>query len=145
MVHAHPGFEPSHGDPLTRRTFTTFFDVLELLLRAGVTVVAEAAFQDRLWRPKLEPLAELAEIRVVRCTVDSAVAHHRIAQRIAESTVRTAHADRDLLENLESGKYSLDSFVPISLPVPNLRVDTTDGYLPGLDEIVTFINSGQAG
>lgn len=43
MVHANPGFTPGPGDPLTRRTLATFFDVLRLLLRAGVTVVAEAA------------------------------------------------------------------------------------------------------
>ncbi|MGW5343497.1 hypothetical protein [Streptomyces sp. NPDC004050] len=29
--------------------------VIGVLLRAGTTPVAEAAFQDRLWRPDLEP------------------------------------------------------------------------------------------
>jgi predicted kinase len=49
MVHATPGFEPEPGDELTKRTLPTFFGVLELLLNAGVTTVAEAAFRDRLW------------------------------------------------------------------------------------------------
>ena len=54
MVHAHRGeFEAASGDPLTQRTFPLFFDVLRLLLEGGVTVVAEAAFQDRLWREGL--------------------------------------------------------------------------------------------
>jgi predicted kinase len=50
MMHAVPGFAPGPGDELTMRTLPVFFGVLELLLRAGVTTVAEAAFQDRLWR-----------------------------------------------------------------------------------------------
>ena len=48
MVHASPGFVPATGDELTRRTLPVFFGVLELLLRAGVTTVAEAAFQDKV-------------------------------------------------------------------------------------------------
>src|SRR6266851_3009325 len=53
MMQATPGFVPRPGDELTARTLPVFFGVLELLLRAGVTTVAEAAFQDRVWRPDL--------------------------------------------------------------------------------------------
>src|SRR5258708_4708421 len=61
MAHTQPaGFEGGRGDPLTAPTVRLFFDVLRLLLSGGVTAVAEAAFQDRLWRPGLESLAELA-------------------------------------------------------------------------------------
>jgi hypothetical protein len=46
MVHAAaPGFVPATDDVLSQRTYTVFFEVLELLLRAGTTVVAEAAFK----------------------------------------------------------------------------------------------------
>src|SRR6266851_4732024 len=65
MMQATPGFVPRPGDELTARTLPVFFGVLELLLRAGVTTVAEAAFQDRLWRPGLEPLRNLAQLRIV--------------------------------------------------------------------------------
>src|SRR4051794_41828133 len=52
MVHAHGGsFEPAPGDPLTQRTLPLFFDVLRLLLAAGVTVVAGAAVPGWLWGP----------------------------------------------------------------------------------------------
>src|ERR1700730_12534021 len=44
MAHAAPGFTGAPGDELTRRTFPVFFAVLDLLLRSGVTTVAEAAF-----------------------------------------------------------------------------------------------------
>jgi predicted kinase len=48
MAHAAPGFTPRPGDELSRRTLPAFFGVLELLLRAGVTTVAEAAFLEQL-------------------------------------------------------------------------------------------------
>src|SRR5437899_3826267 len=74
MAHAHAAdFQGGRGDPLSARTLPRFFEVLRTLLGGGVTVVAEAAFQDRLWRPGLEPLAELAQIRIVHCQVDHAV------------------------------------------------------------------------
>ncbi len=85
MVHAALGFVPGPGDELTMRTLPVFFDALELLLRAGVTTVAEAAFQDRY-----------------------------------------APAYR--------------AFDRVSVEAPSIEVDTTDGYTPGLPEIVAFVN-----
>jgi len=55
MAHATPGYRSSPGDALALRTLAAFFDVLGLLLGAGVTVVAEAAHDDR------ELLRSLAE------------------------------------------------------------------------------------
>jgi predicted kinase len=70
MVHAHgEGFKAAAGDPLTQRTYPLFFEVVRLLLVEGVTVVAEAAFQDRRWRQGLGLLEELADLRLVQCTV----------------------------------------------------------------------------
>ena len=80
------------GDELTRRTFPVFFAVLDLLLRSGVTTVAEAAFQDHVWRPRLEELRSLAEIRVVHCTVAADVAFARITRREQDDPLRRVHA-----------------------------------------------------
>ena len=41
MVHVTPGFVAGPGDELTARTLPVFFAVLELLLEAGVTTVAQ--------------------------------------------------------------------------------------------------------
>ena len=69
MVHAAGDFIAAPSDELSLRTLPTFFKVLQLLLTAGVTTVAEAAFQDRLWASGLQPLIEIADIRVVHCQV----------------------------------------------------------------------------
>jgi predicted kinase len=139
MVHARPGFVPGTGDELTTATLPVFFGVLELLLKAGVTTVAEAAFQDRVWRPGLEPLRSLARIRVVHCTVEAEVAFRRIMRRRAQSPPRLAHADPgpdDEADYLRRHR----AFERVSVDAPWIEVDTTDGYRPGLAQIVAFIN-----
>jgi predicted kinase len=137
MVHASRGgatpFVAQTGDELTVRTLPVFFGVLEVLLQAGVTAVAEAAFQDHVWRPRLAPLLSLAELRIVHCLVDADVARRRIVQRARDNPLRRAHAD--------SRAVAHHAFNPISLDAPSLEVDTTDGYRPGLDQIVAFVNS----
>ena len=131
MVLNAPGFEPSAGDELTARTLPTFFGVLRLLLESGVTTVAEAAFQDHVWRPRLEPLRELARIRIVQCIVDDAVARARTEQRAAHEPTRRAHADADA-ESLRR------SFNRLALDVPSIDVDTTENYVPDLEFIASF-------
>ncbi len=140
MVRNNPGFTGARADPLNIPTNSAFFDVLRLLLTAGVTVVAEAAFQDKLWRPGLEPLVGLGEIRIIHSTVDDATRRARLERRLAQEPGRSAHADRDLLKDMDSRGPALDPFDPVALDVPAMRVDTTDGYDPGIKEIAAFID-----
>jgi predicted kinase len=139
MAHATPGFVPEPVDELTMRTLPAFFGVLELLLRAGVTTVAEAAFQDRLWRPGLEPLRNLAQIRIVHCTVDADTAFKRNLRRREENPLRLAHADPGPHEAAEHA-LGHNAFDRVSVDAPWIEVDTTDGYRPQLREIVAFVN-----
>jgi predicted kinase len=139
MVHAHGGeFEAAAGDPLTQRAFPLFFDVLRLLLAGGVTVVAEASFQDRLWRSGLEPLTELAQLRIVQCAVDPAVARAR--RDAGHQGGRTAHA-RIIGDEVEDWERAIASFERLSIDAPSFDIDTTDGYTPGFDEVVAFARS----
>ena len=139
MAHATQGFVPGPGDELTMRTRPTFFGVLELLLRAGVTTVAEAAFQDRLWRPGLEPLQSLAQIRIVHCTIDAHLAFQRSLRRKKGSPLRRAHADPGPHDAAEHA-LGHNAFDRVSVDAPWIEVDTTDGYRPGLRGIVAFVN-----
>jgi predicted kinase len=139
MVHAHGGgFEAGAGDQLTQRTFPLFFEVLRVLLEAEVTVVAEAAFQDALWRQGLEPLRDLAYFRIVRCSIEPAIAHRRYRARGA----REAHAPL-IGMTLEDWTEAYTSFAHLSLG-PSVQVDTTDGYAPSIDEIVDFVDRAEA-
>jgi predicted kinase len=141
MLHAHAGdFEAGPGDLLTQRTLPLFFGVLRTLLEGGVSVVAEAAFQGRLWRPGLEPLGELAQLRIVNCRVDAAIAYGRANNRGAG---RRAHADGMLRVGLAEWEERVASFERISIQAPSIDVDTADGYSPDFAELVAFVGGGR--
>jgi predicted kinase len=131
MVHAADDFVPGPGDDLTMRTLPLFFATLRLLLEGGATVVAEAAFQDHVWRPRLEPLADIARLRVVQCHTDAATARQRMAGRQG----RAAHTDAAVLA--DAGYH--EAFRRLALPVPSIDVDTTAGYDPSLERVVDFV------
>ncbi|MEV4533538.1 AAA family ATPase [Asanoa sp. NPDC049518] len=126
MVHRVDDYVPALADELAFRTLETFFEALRLLLSAGVTTVAEAAFQDRLWRPGLTALLPLAHVKIIQCYVDGEVARRRMGERS-----RSAHAD---------GQWAVRDFQRIALEVPELRVDTTSGYVPRLEILIDFVN-----
>lgn len=138
MVHNLPDFTPGRDDALSPDANLVFFSILDTLLRAGVTTVAEAAFQDRLWRPGLEPLQPLARIRVVHCTVDPELALQRSLRRSAEDPHRRAHPDPG---PADADKYlaRLRAFERVALAAPSIEVDTTDGYQPALGDLVAFL------
>jgi predicted kinase len=141
MAHSQPvDFQGGHGDALSARTLPLFFRVLRTLLESGVTVVAEAAFQDRLWRPALEPLAELADIRIVQCHVDHAISYERAVRRSAESHHHAkAHGNSALGKSADDWARAFESFDRVSVDAPSIDVDTTDGYAPRLAAIVEFV------
>ncbi len=145
MIHAGSDFVPTPGDELTMRTFPLFFEVLGLLLRAGVTTVADAAFQNPAWQAGLEPLLGLAQFRIVHCCVPADVALGRALRRRESNPVRRAHADPGPDRDLQDYARLHASFVRLSLDAPALEVDTTDGYRPGLDAIADFVNTPHRG
>lgn len=144
MVMNAPDHRPDGDDPLNMPAWETFFKTITVLLQGGVTLVAEAAFQDRLWRPGLEPLMDIADLRVIRCATPASTIAERITERAQTDSHRAAHGDAALLAEMEAGTYDPEQFVPISLDVPTLLVDTSDGYTPGTSEIQAFLGTPQA-
>jgi predicted kinase len=136
MVHATDQFQAAPGDALTMRTLPLFFSIVRLLLDGGVTVVAEAAFQDKVWTPNLEPLAPLANIRIVQCHTDPRTARRRMSDR-TES--RAAHADSEVRDD---ARY-FDEFCRVAFVAPSIDVDTTAGYEPSIEHVVAFVNDGR--
>ncbi|MDD3244479.1 MAG: AAA family ATPase [Eubacteriales bacterium] len=58
-----------------------FFQTLAVLADAGVSVIAEAAFQQRVWAPRLEPLLGTVKLRVLICRADPQTAQARCLRR----------------------------------------------------------------
>jgi len=138
MVHTQPGFQPSMEDALSMRAFDVFFNVLGLLLRAGTSVVAEAAFQDPRWQQGLAPLLSDCSPVVVHCSVAAEEAFARRLRRMREDPVRRAHADQ---ESLKAGPHAFDHYRRLTLPAPSITVDTARGYQPELTDIIKFVQA----
>lgn len=115
-----------------------FFATIESLLLQRVAVIAEAAFQDRLWAPRLDRLVELAGVRVVLCHCDPELARLRCVARFeSDPDVRRYH-------EADPSVFGTGPFEPIAGDLPTLVVDTTDGYRPGLPEIASFVKAARA-
>ena len=124
------------GDDLQRRATDTFFDTLALLLGREVSVVAEAAFQHKVWASRLEALQKLALVMVVVCDVDPQNARARLDLR------ERSEPDRARFHSAAMARDLIDRYESPNLDVPTLRVDTSDGYRPTLDVIVDFAGAG---
>ena len=114
---------------VTRIVFDAFFGTIALLLHHRVTLVAEAAFQHNVWALKLQPLREIASVRVIICHVDAGIAHaRRIARAEADPARARFHAPLDAVAVYEAPR----------LDVATLTVDTSEHYRPSFEDIVAF-------
>jgi predicted kinase len=126
-------------EDLQRRTYDAFFNVIELLLSHRVTLIAEAAFQHERWAQRLEALRQIADIRIVLCVVDAQRARARhIARGLEDPERERFHGDRPVVAAREGRELPIGEYDPPHLDVPILEVDTTDGYRPAFESIVSF-------
>ena len=55
------------NDDSAKHIYEAFFDTIGLLISRKISLVIEAAFQDKLWKPKLSILQSGADIKIVIC------------------------------------------------------------------------------
>jgi predicted kinase len=134
MVASNPGFVPAADDPLMLRAYDVFFEAIALFLKAEVTLIAEAGFQHQAWSRGLDPLTDLAMLKILRCHVPEEVARERALVRMATQPTRAAHADGEHFA-------VLSTFEAIHLDAPTLDVETCSGWNPTLQEIASFCRS----
>jgi hypothetical protein len=108
------------------------------LIRSGCSVVAEAAYLRDL-SEEVKELAGQADACVVHCRVDREVAIERFIERADSDPVRrVSHPDDQIVAAMKIGAFDWERYEPMDLAVPVLRVDTTNGYDPALDDVVEF-------
>jgi len=127
------------GDDVAWQAYDAFFATVRLLLDRRVTLVAEAAFQHKLWAPALEPLRPAARVRVIVCAVDATLARTRQVERGLADPDRERYHDDPAVRAVREGRDApIGDYDPPRLDVPTLTVDTSDGYAPAFDAIVAF-------
>ena len=120
-----------------------FFELVNRYLTGHVSVVIEAAFQHKVWEPRMPKLLELAAPLIVLCSTDDAVAARRHLQRGLENPGREFyHGDKRVALYRETGEVSPpSSYAEPTFDVPTIRVSTDGEYIPCIDEIVRQIQS----
>lgn len=133
--------------PETNRIVTdSFFDIVNRYLEAKISVVIEAAFQHRVWEPRLPPILAAADVKMVLATAQIAVAARRAIERgVANPDREFYHGDhrvahfRKTGEDLPPAAYESPNF-----EVPTIEVATDKGYDPPVDEIVRWLQGHDA-
>ena len=119
--------------------YESFFETVHLLISKGVSLVIEAAFQDKLWKAGLSGLSDKANIKIIICKIDPELAKFRFTKRISGDPGREKfHGDQSNLLIIEKELLS-ENYEPLNMNVPTLEVDTTKNYNPGIKKITRFV------
>jgi cytidylate kinase len=120
-----------------------FFEIVNQFLAGNVSVVIEAAFQHKVWEPRMSKISELASPTIVLCSVDDIVAARRHLRRGLENPNRELyHGDNRVVHYRKTGEFLLPaSYDAPKLNVPTIEVSTEGEYIPCLDEIVERIQT----
>jgi len=106
-----------------------FFDTFLGLVDKNVSVIAEAAFQHKVWADMLERFMGKARIHFFICKVSDEVAHDRFMKRKLENPMREFfHGDKGV-------EFNSGSYEEPHLDVPTLCVDTLEKYKPSIKDL----------
>ena len=107
----------------------TFFKTVYNLLNDHVSLICEAAFQNKLWEPQLNLIKERVRIFLLICKAgDDRRAFDRATNRDLEDPMRVYYHGN------QCDKYAdgieIPPYVEPDLDVPTIHIDTTGDYKP---------------
>jgi predicted kinase len=142
-VHTMGGSHASLGQEVNWHLYNIFFETVDFVVSKGISVIIEAAFQHKLWAPKLTQLANVSRVSIIVCTVDPNLARARFIERgLADSTRERFHGDNTVQAANDGVELPIGNYAPPEMNLPILTVDTTDGYHPALYQIASFAMQG---
>ncbi len=142
------GYVNTHGVPHDQLSPDTngvvssfFFEIVNQYLAGKVSIVIEAAFQHRVWEPRMPKLLALCTPFVVVCSVDGMVAAKRHLQRGLDDPKRAFyHGDKRVAIYQQTGEMlPPDDYTAPGFNVPTVHVSTAGPYSPSIDDLVKRI------
>ena len=120
-----------------------FFEVVNQYLTNKVSVIIEAAFQHRVWEPKIPEIASVSRPFLIVSSIDAELAARRHLQRGIDYSNRTFyHGDKRVDIYRQTGVISPPGdYVSPALDIPTMRVSTKGAYCPSVDEIARQIHA----
>ncbi len=118
-----------------------FFEIVNQYLANKISIIIEAAFQHRVWEPRIADIAELARPFMIICSVNAKMAAERHLHRgLAEPEREFYHGDKRVVVYRETGVLlPAGDYETPRFDMPTVRVSTADEYSPTIDEIVKQI------
>lgn len=117
-----------------------FFDTLMGLIENGVSVIAEAAFQHRIWSEMLAPFMDKARIVMLICAVDGEVALQRFILRgLYDPRREYFHGDKGVDMARRGITPEVSPYEEPHLDVPVFHIDTGGEYIPPIAELAAEI------
>jgi cytidylate kinase len=115
-----------------------FFNIVNQYLAGNISIVIEAAFQHKVWEPRMPEIFELASPVIVLCSVDDMVAARRHLERGLENPKREFyHSDNRVVHYRKTGEFLLPAaYAAPKFNVPTIQVSTDGEYVPSIDEIL---------
>lgn len=113
-----------------------FFDTLMGLISNNVSVIAEAAFQHRIWSAMLEQFMGKARVYLLICKVDEKIALDRFVRRGLDNPLREYfHGDKGVDMARNGMELSVSPYEEPRLNVPIFNIDTSGEYNPSIQEL----------
>ncbi|UPK41331.1 AAA family ATPase [Paenibacillus pabuli] len=117
-----------------------FFDTLMGLITNNVSVIAEAAFQHRIWSTKLEQFIGKAQVFLLICKVDEKIALDRFVRRGLDNSLREYfHGDKGVDLARKGIELSVSPYEEPRINVPIFKIDTSGEYNPSIKALVRKI------
>ena len=119
----------------------TFFEIVDQYLARKVSIIIEAAFQHKVWEPRIEKIAELADPLMIICNVEAETAANRHLQRgLAEPAGEYYHGDKRVVVYRETGEIPppADYETP-HFDIPTVNVSTEGEYSPSIDQLIEMV------
>ena len=117
-----------------------FQSTLKGLIDGNVSVIAEAAFQHKIWSYLLEPFMEMARLYLLICKIDDRVALNRFVERGLNNPLREYfHRDKGVDMARKGVELEVRPYEEPRFNVPTLYIDTTADYSQSIQEIKEIV------
>lgn len=123
-----------------------FFEIACQYLTNHVSVIVEAAFQHKVWKPRMPRILELSHPIFIVCLIDEEIAAGRHLQRgLADPRREFYHEDKRVSLYRATGEMGTPRpYVAPKFDVPTIYVSTENDYSPSLDEIAEQVQTQYA-
>lgn len=130
--------QPSDTRRFSEASYQATYDVVQLLLSRGVSLIVEAAFHAEFADAPLRALAANSHVVHLRTNAATDVSVDRYIRRHLSGERHAAHGDDEFIERATSDTMDW-SIYELDLSVRSLDIDTNHGLVPDLDQICDFI------